>query len=324
MDKQRFKIITDQFKLKKVLVIGDLMLDTYLWGHAHRISPEAPVPIVDVDRIEHNPGGAANVALNLASLGAEVSLAGQVGEDTEGAILRKLLMDKNIGCAGIVSEKLRPTTVKSRIMAQNQQVVRADREISGDLSKAMVEKLLLAVDNILDSSDAVILEDYNKGVFNRSSIKAILNLARKKGVPVYVDPKKQHFLDYQGVRLFKPNYSEFCIAFPHQDELQDSGKRLREKISADLVLITRGAEGISLFSETGHHHIPTKARKVHDVSGAGDTVISIFTLADLAGATIEEAAILANFAAGRVCEEVGVVPITLDMLAEIVDHHNNI
>ncbi len=324
MDKQRFTIITEQFSQKNVLVVGDLMLDTYFWGHAERISPEAPVPIVEVDRIEHNPGGAANVALNLAALGARVNVAGQVGEDMEGSTLRHLLKEKDIGCAGIVTDDLRPTTVKSRIMAHSQQVVRADREMSGDLSEKMTEELLLAVDKVLDSSDAVILEDYNKGVLHAESISSILDQARSKGVPVYVDPKKQHFLDYQGVRLFKPNFSEFRIAFPDSGEFMESGKKLRKKLNAELVMVTRGEKGVSLFTEDGHHHIPTKARKVHDVSGAGDTVISTFVLSDLAGATPEEAAILANYAAGRVCEEVGVVPITLDMLAEIVDHHNSI
>ena len=193
MDLDRFKEITSGFGDKKVLVVGDLMLDTYLWGYADRISPEAPVPVVKVSKIEHNPGGAANVALNLASLGCQVSVIGLIGPDAEGKILTGLLDQKNIVCTNLVESENRPTTVKSRIIAHNQQVVRADREVNSDLSEASNEALTESVKSNLKDVDAVVLEDYNKGVLNSVSIRKLIEMANQAGKPIYVDPKKSQF-----------------------------------------------------------------------------------------------------------------------------------
>ncbi|MBT3479514.1 MAG: D-glycero-beta-D-manno-heptose-7-phosphate kinase [Candidatus Marinimicrobia bacterium] len=324
MELNRFKEITTRFADKKVLVVGDLMLDTYLWGHADRISPEAPVPVVKVNKIEHNPGGAANVALNLASLGCKVSIIGLIGADSEGKILTELLDQRNIVCTNLVESDNRPTTVKSRIMAHNQQVVRADREENSDLSESSNKALAESVDLTLKDVDAIILEDYNKGVLNSESINTIILMANETGKPVYVDPKKANFNTYKNVRLFKPNLNEFRQAYAENESLEVAGFRLKNELNAEILMITRGAEGVSLFDGSDYHHIPTKARRVHDVSGAGDTVISTFALADLCGATPEESVTLSNYAAGRVCEEVGVVPISLDLLNEMLDHHNSI
>lgn len=321
MKPDRFNEIAADFPNQKIIVFGDLMLDTYFWGRADRISPEAPVPVVQVDRIEHNPGGAANVAWNLASLGAKVEVAGLTGNDIEGNVLRKMLNERHIGCEGVIVDDSRPTTVKSRIIAHGQQVVRADREETKIPSEQIIEQLFKQFSILLDSADGVILQDYNKGVLNAKSIPALLEIARQFKIPVYVDPKKENFTLFKKIRLFKPNLNEFRAAYPLKIELLEAGTSLRNKIKADLILITRGEEGLSLFMKDGHHHIPTRARNVHDVSGAGDTVISTFVLADLSGATPPEAATLANYAAGRVCEEVGVVPINLDMLAEMINHH---
>jgi len=324
MELNRFREITSGFADRNVLVVGDLMLDTYLWGDINRISPEAPVPIVEVKKIEYNPGGAANVALNLASLGCKVSLIGLIGTDAEGTILKNLLDQRNIICTDLVISESRPTTVKSRIIAHNQQVVRADREMNKDLSESSNDNLIKSVKAIIEDVDAVILGDYNKGVLNLISVKAIIDAANNAGKPVYVDPKESNFNAYKNVRLFKPNLSEFKNAYIEDESLEVAGFQFKHEINAEILMITRGADGVSLFDGSDYHHFPTKARLVHDVSGAGDTVIATFTLSDICGASTEESVTLSNYAAGRVCEEVGVVPISLKMLDEMISHHNSI
>jgi len=324
MLKNRFNQITFEFNKKKILVIGDLMLDTYLWGHSERISPEAPVPIIQVNKVEHNLGGAANVALNLSSLGCEVLLIGLIGSDPEGEILKKLLAQSNIDFTSLVQSDGRPTTVKSRIISHDQQVIRTDRELTHDLSDESNKELQCLVSAIINDVDGIILEDYNKGVLNTGSIPKIINIANDTDKPIYVDPKEKNFDLYKNVRLFKPNLSEFRSLYKENTTLERDGFNLKKNINADILMITRSAEGVSLFVDSDYYDIPTKARSVHDVSGAGDTVIATFTLSDLCGATPQEAVILSNFAAGRVCEEVGVVPISLNMLNEMIEHHNNL
>ena len=324
MLKDRFNEITFEFDKKKVLVIGDLMLDTYLWGHSERISPEAPVPIVQVNKVEHNLGGAANVALNLSSLGCEVFLIGTIGSDPEGEILKNLLNQSNIDFTPLVEFDSRPTTVKSRIISHDQQVIRTDRELTHDLSDESNKELQGLVSSIINDVDGIILEDYNKGVLNAGSISKIINLVKDTDKPIYVDPKEKNFDLYKNVRLFKPNLSEFRSLYKENTSLEKDGFNLKKNINADILMITRSADGVSLFVDSDYYDIPTKARSVHDVSGAGDTVIATFTLSDLCGATPKESVLLSNFAAGRVCEEVGVVPISLTMLNEMIEHHNNL
>ena len=324
MLKDRFNEITFEFDKKKVLVIGDLMLDTYLWGHSERISPEAPVPIVQVNKVEHNLGGAANVALNLSSLGCEVFLIGTIGSDPEGEILKNLLNQSNIDFTPLVEFDSRPTTVKSRIISHDQQVIRTDRELTHDLSDESNNELQGLVSSIINDVDGIILEDYNKGVLNVGSISKIINLVKDTDKPIYVDPKEKNFDLYKNVRLFKPNLSEFRSLYKENTSLEKDGFNLKKNINADILMITRSADGVSLFVDSDYYDIPTKARSVHDVSGAGDTVIATFTLSDLCGATPKESVLLSNFAAGRVCEEVGVVPISLTMLNEMIEHHNNL
>ena len=300
------------------------MLDTYLWGDINRVSPEAPVPIVEVNKIEHNPGGAANVALNLATLGCQVSLIGLIGTDAEGTILKNLLDQHNIICTDLVVSESWPTTVKSRIIAHNQQVVRADRELNKDLSKSSNNNLIKSVKSIIENIDAIILGDYNKGVLNFASIKAVIQTANNAGKPVYVDPKESNFNAYKNVRLFKPNLLEFKNSYINNESLEVAGFQFKDEINAEILMITRGADGVSLFDGSDYHHFSTKARLVHDVSGAGDTVIATFTLSDICGASPKESVTLSNYAAGRVCEEVGVVPISLEMLDEMLSQHNSI
>jgi len=326
MNKKRFQDISSTFANKSILVVGDVMLDSFMWGIADRISPEAPVPIVSVDTVTHSPGGAGNVAYNLSNLSAKIRIIGLVGNDNEGEILIDKLQGAGVDTKSMIKDTIRKTTVKIRVIAHNQQVIRADHENTDNIQKDKLEEIENILDNILGKTDGIIIEDYNKGLLTPDSIALILKKAAAHDIPVYVDPKKENFFSYQGVRLFKPNMIEFKSALSRENVSQDFenlGIELRKKIGTEILMVTRGYQGISLFSDQGMHTIKTKARKVHDVSGAGDTAISAFALADLAGATIEQAAQISNYAAGRVCEEVGVVPITLEMLDEILEHYND-
>ena len=325
MDKNRFDQISSSFSQQSILVIGDVMLDKFMWGNASRISPEAPVPIISVNKISHSPGGAANVALNLSKLSANVQILGIVGDDNEGAILENTLLKNGVKTQFITDVKI-STTTKTRIIAHGQQVVRTDYEDIRDVNSDQIKIIKDIIDKIISEIDAIIIQDYNKGLLVKDSIKTILEISSEKNIPVYVDPKKDNFFAYNKIRLFKPNLFEFesAINFKEQDKsFKDLGKDLRKKINAEILMVTRSEEGVTLFTDKNVQTISTKARKVHDVSGAGDTAISAFVLADLCGANIEESAMISNYAAGRVCEEVGVVPISLEMIKDIVDHYSN-
>ena len=325
MDKNRFDQISSSFSQQSILVIGDVMLDKFMWGNASRISPEAPVPIISVNKISHSPGGAANVALNLSKLSANVQILGIVGDDNEGAILEDTLLKNGVKTQFIKEAKI-STTTKTRIIAHGQQVVRTDYEDIRDVNSDQIKIIKDILDKIISEIDAIIIQDYNKGLLVKDSIKTILEISSEKNIPVYVDPKKDNFFAYNKIRLFKPNLFEFesAINFKEQDKsFEDLGKDLRKEINAEILMVTRSEEGVTLFTDKNVQTISTKARKVHDVSGAGDTAISAFVLADLCGANIEESAMISNYAAGRVCEEVGVVPISLEMIKDIVDHYSN-
>jgi len=325
MDKQRFDEISGSFSQKSILVIGDVMLDKFMWGKADRISPEAPVPIISVDQISHSPGGAANVALNLSKLSANAHILAIVGDDNESNLLEDNLIKDGVKVKFIKDIK-KSTTTKTRIIAHGQQVVRTDYENKNDITSEQIENIKDAIYDLSTEIDAIILEDYNKGILVKDCIETILDMAAKHNLPVYVDPKRDNFFVYNKIRLFKPNMFEFesMINFDKQNKsFEELGKQLREKIDAEILMITRGEEGVTLFTDNNVQTIGTKARKVHDVSGAGDTAISAFVLSDLSGASIEESAMISNYSAGRVCEEVGVVPISLEMIKDIVDHYNN-
>ena len=325
MDKQRFEEISGLFSQKSILVIGDVMLDKFMWGKADRISPEAPVPIISIDKISYSPGGAANVALNLSKLSANVHLLAVVGDDNESNLLEDDLQKQGVKIKFIKDAK-KSTTTKTRIMAHGQQVVRTDYENTNDITSEQIKHINDMIVACSSEIDAIIIEDYNKGLLVKDCINTILDIAAKNDIPVYVDPKKENFFVYNKIRLFKPNMFEFesIIDFNKQNKgFEELGEQLRKKINAEILMITRGEEGVTLFTDNNIQTIGTKARKVHDVSGAGDTAISAFVLADLSGASIEESAMISNYAAGRVCEEVGVVPISLEMIKDIVDHYNN-
>jgi len=320
MDSKRFHALAEQFSQKHILVMGDLMLDSYMWGQANRISPEAPVPVVSVKEVTHNPGGAANVGWNIASLSAKVTMAGVVGNDSHGEQLLTLMSERGMNVESVIRDTNRPTTVKTRVIANSQQIVRTDFESLDELSNESLEAVQASVLKNIKDVDAIILADYNKGLFSEKMIGSILSIANENNVPVYVDPKHDHFYLFKGVRLFKPNADEFDQAM-NSANIEDGGRALQKILDVEFVLVTLGASGMLLTTADESIRIPTKALAVHDVSGAGDTVISVFTLADLAGATAEEAATMANLAAGRVCEEVGVVPIDLEMLTEMLNNH---
>jgi len=308
---------------KHVLVIGDVMLDEYIWGAVDRISPEAPVPVVSVTQREYHSGGAANVARNIHGLGGKVTLVGLTGDDASGQKLMDIL-SKDSGVRMLpIMEPNRMTTVKTRVIAHNQHVVRMDAEQTNPLSQDSFSQMKTHVSEILHDVDGIILQDYDKGVLSKDVIQWIMSVAKEKQIPVYVDPKKQHFSHFSGARLFKPNLAEFSKELSDFDSLEEAGTSFRDKQQFELLMVTRGKDGVSLFTKTDIHQIPTKARAVHDVSGAGDTVIATFTVFDLCSISENESALLANYAAGRVCEEVGVVPITAEKLSEFVYHHSD-
>jgi len=312
----------NSFKHKKILVIGDLILDRYIFGKVNRISPEAPVPVVDVVRESFLLGGAANVANNIIALGGNVSVAGIIGRDTAGKYLREMLEQKNVGTEGIIEDK-RPTTVKTRVVAHNQQVVRFDREDSKRLEGKNLSLLLNYIKKAITVHDAVIVSDYKKGIVSAPLIKALVKYAKPDNTFIAVDPKVGHFRFYKNVSLITPNLMEASLGagFEIRDEksLMKAGKTLITRLSCKSLLVTRGEDGMSLFElenskEIKATHIPTVAQKVFDVTGAGDTVIATFALAYAAGASLEDAAVIANHAAGIVVGEVGTAVATPEAL----------
>ena len=313
------KKIIRGFKNKKILVIGDIILDHYIWGRVSRISPEAPVPVVEVTRESFLLGGAANVAHNIVSLGGRASVIGINGEDIAGEALMNILRQRGVNCEGIFTEN-RPTTVKTRVIAHNQQVVRFDREDRKYVDGKILKGILKYINSVLFQYDAVIVSDYQKGMISRELIRDIVKKAKPKEMFIAVDPKVGHFDFYKGVSLITPNLMEASsgsnIDIRNDRELLRAGKSLMKKLSCKAVLITRGEQGMSLFEKGKVTHIPTVARKVYDVTGAGDTVISAFTLSSASGANMEEAAVIANHAAGIVVGEVGTAVATPEQLLE--------
>jgi D-beta-D-heptose 7-phosphate kinase/D-beta-D-heptose 1-phosphate adenosyltransferase len=300
---------------KKVLVLGDVMLDEFLWGKVARISPEAPVPVVEVTRHSFHLGGAGNVAHNVRALGGEAVLAAVIGRDVAGDRIRESLEVAGVGAALALAETGRPTTVKTRIVAHHQQVVRADRERSDDIPRALEDALFDQVTRALPGCGALVLSDYQKGVVTPRLMSAVLGLARRRRVPVLVDPKVRHFRLYRRVALVTPNQKEAeeasGIAIRTDRDLRAAGERILKVLGCGAVLITRGEQGMSLFPAGGRAvHLPTTAREVFDVTGAGDTVIATVGLALGAGASLAEAAMLANHAAGVVVGKLGTATAT--------------
>lgn len=323
---RRVRSLLEAAARARVLVIGDVMLDRFLWGRVSRISPEAPVPVVEYDHESCMPGGAANAARNLTVLGAGTTLFSVIGRDDPGRQLKQLLMDNGVDCRGLLGTKSRQTSIKTRIIASQQQVVRVDRETRGDLDGRLIQRLLSAIDGSLAGADAVIVGDYGKGVVSQELLDGLKKRCRARGVWLSVDPKPVHQLDLSGLSLITPNRKEaFELAGIDDDNraadplkdaaLQRVVGRLLEKLSPAVLLITLGEQGMLLCQNRQRVvHIPTVAREVFDVSGAGDTVIASFTLAVAAGASPLEAADFSNHAAGVVVGKVGTATVTPDEL----------
>jgi rfaE bifunctional protein kinase chain/domain len=315
----RLETLFEKLGGKRIAVVGDLMLDRYFWGSVARISPEAPVPVVEVDSESNRLGGAANVANNISSLGGTPLLMGVVGQDDSGRALKTIVADNGFPGDGILIDPSRPTTVKTRVIAHHQHVVRVDRETKDDIPADMRAKILDVLRRSASSLDAIIIQDYNKGVVTKELIHELVEFARQQNVIITVDPKFNNFFEYKNVTVFKPNRKEteeaLGVRLGDQASIDRAGRALVERLKAEHVLLTLGERGMSLFDSDGAvTHVPTSARQVADVSGAGDTVISTLTMALAAGASIKEAAMLANVAGGVVCGEVGIVPITVDAL----------
>ncbi len=322
LSKSRLQKIKKNFKGKKIAVIGDMMLDCYFWGEVKRISPEAPVPVVEVDNEFYRFGGAANCALNIARLGGKPLPVGIIGKENYGSIFLSLLDESGIDATGILVDETRPTTAKTRVIADSQHVVRIDKESKEYISKITQQRILTFLEEHISSLDGIILQDYNKGILTPQLIQKIISLANKNNILITVDPKFLNFFSYKNVTVFKPNRKEagdiLGMQIKTDAEVSTAGKKLLSKLNAKYVLLTLGEAGIAVFEKGKEYRMPTKARKVADVSGAGDTVISTLTMALAAGANVLEASYLANYAGGLVCEEVGIIPIELEKLFSTV------
>lgn len=316
-NRQRLLKLIEKFNRSRVVVLGDLMLDKYIWGEVSRISPEAPVPVVEVKRSTSCLGGAGNVAHNLEILGGKPVLVGIVGDDEAGEWIRTHVRDNR----GIFLEPNRPTTVKTRIIAHHQQVVRVDLEKRIPVPKSLEKEILHFLRNI--SFDGLIISDYNKGLISSSLLKEVLVLAKKKNLPVFVDPKVENFHLFSPVTLITPNHHEAEKIVRKEcrsdDQVEEAGKKIFSIIDTHYIILKRGEQGMTVFERDKKPiHIPTLAKEVFDVTGAGDTVIATASLALLAGSTIEEAAILANAAAGIVVGKIGTATVTPEELKAII------
>jgi len=315
----------ESFRGRRVVVIGDAILDRYLWGRATRVSPEAPVLVVDVEREEFRLGGAANVAHNVAALGAEPVLIAALGRDGNAEGLERQLRARGVDPdRGLVRDGSRRTTVKTRIIAHHQQVLRADEESREPLPAEARLELWNRARAALEDADAVLISDYGKGVVTPDLLERLLPELERRGIPSAVDPKEEHFPRYRGVTVITPNAAEAAEAwgrrFRTEADLIEAGFGLRERLATDSVLITRGEAGMSLFTAEGHTHFPTQARRVFDVTGAGDTVVATIATALAARATLPEACILANHAAGLVVAELGTAAASAsDLIASLED-----
>lgn len=316
------------FQKLKVLVIGDVMIDAYIWGTVSRISPEAPVPVVNVKNREKRMGGAANVALNLQSLGAEPILCAVLGDDEEADIFEGLLAKRNITAKGIIRSKDRITTIKERVLSGSQHLLRVDSESLEPINQTEESLLQNKISDLISEVDVIVFEDYDKGTINSQIIQQTVKKAQELGKPVVVDPKKNNFFDYKGVDLFKPNLKELKegmnVNFDHSNEvaLRTQTQLLRERLSCKMVMTTLSEKGVYIQSEKEDFLIPAYKRSISDVSGAGDTVISIAALCMALNLKADFVASLSNLGGGIVCEELGVVPIDAKKLEVEAIKHN--
>ncbi len=321
-----FQDLFDQFSKKRVLVIGDVMVDAYLKGKVNRMSPEAPVPVVDLFEKDERIGGAGNVALNLAALGASPIICSVIGADLEGERLIQLFKDARISTDGIYASSNRRTTVKTRVLSNNQQLLRIDSEDTNLINETEEAQLLKQISSVLENGiDGIIFEDYNKGVLTPSLIASVLSLAKEQQIPTTVDPKKDHFFEYKGCTLFKPNLKELKEGLQldfdfasDKDAFLRAVNDLQGRLGNSISFITLSEHGVFIQEEEAPVFIPAHLRNIADVSGAGDTVIAVATLCLISGAEIQTIAAISNIAGGLVCEQPGVVSIQKEQLLKEV------
>lgn len=312
--------IINDFAGKKVLIVGDVMLDAYIIGKVDRVSPEAPVPIVNIGSLENRLGGAANVALNIAALNAIPVLCSVVGNDKDGLLFLDILKQRGMETQNIILSNDRSTTTKTRVLGNNHQLLRLDKEDLHDLNEMDNNLLLERYKQVLPNCDVVILQDYNKGVLTENNIETLINLAKKLGKPIAVDPKKKNFLRYKGVTLFKPNLKEIKEGLNTDANLKDKEQLKKEVLKLngflqnELTMVTLSEDGVMISDHQSFEFIPAHLRNISDVSGAGDTVISVASLCLALGEKPKTIAAISNLAGGLVCEETGVVPINIEKL----------
>jgi rfaE bifunctional protein kinase chain/domain len=312
--------LIDKFTRLRVLVVGDIMIDSYYFGKVDRISPEAPVPVVAVSKKENRLGGAANVALNLVALGALPTVCSVIGKDKDGDDLIDLLKENKVGINGVVRSATRITTVKTRVIAQNHQMLRIDSEQTQPVTATESYELVDRFTKLLQDCDVVLFEDYDKGVLTDENIKQITQMAHHRGIAVVVDPKKRNFSSYTGVDLFKPNLKELKegagidVNEDDREAFEQSLQKLMQKMQLKNLMVTMSEKGVLITNGKDFHYVSAHFRKIADVSGAGDTVISVAALCMALGTPLKQLAELSNLAGGLVCEEVGVVPVQKSLM----------
>ncbi|MBI5234098.1 MAG: D-glycero-beta-D-manno-heptose-7-phosphate kinase [Deltaproteobacteria bacterium] len=313
----------ERFGRARLLVIGDLIMDHFIWGRVTRISPEAPVPVVDVTSESILMGGSANVVNNIHSLGGRCLVAGVVGKDADGRKLLSMLSNMGAQTEGIIIDSKRPTTIKTRIIAHSQQMVRFDRENRDKVDSTVTDKLMRYIEKAAKHVDIIVISDYAKGVITEGLMEEVAGAAKSANKPVAVDPKVAHLDYYKGLTIITPNNLEASMAsnmdITDDASLHNAGEALFNRLDCEALLITRGEHGMSLFEAGCETHIPTVAQEVYDVSGAGDTVIAVLSLALAGGADFKEAAVLANYAAGIVVGKVGTAAVAMEELEDAVE-----
>lgn len=324
MDSKQLHQLFTSFNKLNVLIVGDVMLDSYVWGTVNRISPEAPVPIVAAQKRENRLGGAANVALNIKAMGAKPILCSVIGNDSNGKLFSQLIKKEQLTAEGIIIVDDRPTTSKTRIIGNHHQMLRIDEEVTNAISDAQSKKLFQLISKIISTKkiDALIFEDYDKGVLSKNLIEELIKLAKKNSIPTSVDPKKNNFLAYKNVTLFKPNLRELKEGLKLETDLsvpknlKNAIQLLSKTLNCSICLITLSERGIYISQSKSEYWLPAHIRTISDVSGAGDTVIAVATLCLAAQSSLEFMAALANLAGGLVCEKLGVVSVDKQQLLE--------
>ncbi len=329
---QKIAKLFSSFNQLQILIVGDVMIDAYMWGKVDRISPEAPVPVISVSQRENRLGGAANVALNIQSLGATPVMCAMIGDDAKGKLFQHLLAKRQMTSTGILTSAHRKTTVKTRVISGNQHLLRIDDESSKPLDAETEQQFIAHTLDLMEQIpfDAIIFEDYDKGNITPGVIEQVVKKAHELKIPTLVDPKKRNFMAYRGVTLFKPNFKEICEGLksdiPKGDfaALHGAADKLRKQLGAELIMVTLSELGVYITSKESYFRVPAEIRDIADVSGAGDTVISVAACCLASGFDSMETAAISNLAGGLVCEKVGVVPVDKSqLLAETVAFFRN-